>query len=141
MPCKAASTYELESHLSLLPAEMPPEHRSLAPFPWPEQRCPETLVTSSLQPSGESQKKTWLRLSEAKPRWGYSCPFVVQTRPHIPPAFIRENPCSSVAKKTPVALHPRTPVRGSPDEHTPCVIFTSRLRVSPNDPKPPALTL
>jgi hypothetical protein len=56
-------------------------------------------------------------------------------------AIIRENPCSSVAKKTPVAPHPRTPVRGSPDEHTPRVISTSRLRVSPNDPKPPALTL
>ena len=43
-------------------------------------------------------------------------------------AIIRENPCSSVAKKTPVAPHPRTPVRGSPDEHTPRVISTSRLR-------------
>ncbi|MFN9235179.1 MAG: hypothetical protein ACK6D4_11105, partial [Planctomyces sp.] len=52
----AASTYELESHLSLVAAEMPPERRSLAPFPRPEQRCPEKLVTSSLQPSGESQK-------------------------------------------------------------------------------------
>ena len=31
-----------------------------------------------------------------------------------PLAIIRENPCSSVAKKTPVAPHPRTPVRGSP---------------------------
>jgi hypothetical protein len=35
---------------------MPPERRSLAPFPKPEQRCPEKLVTSSLQPSGKSQK-------------------------------------------------------------------------------------
>jgi hypothetical protein len=47
---------------------MLPERRALAPFPKPEQRCHETLVTRSLQPSGESQK-TWLRLSEAKPRW------------------------------------------------------------------------
>ncbi|GDX90006.1 hypothetical protein LBMAG46_00100 [Planctomycetia bacterium] len=46
---------------------MPPERRSLAPCHKPELRCPETLVTSSLQRSGESQK-TWLRLSEAKPR-------------------------------------------------------------------------
>jgi len=68
MPCFAASTYEPESHLSLVPADMLPERRALAPFPKPEQRCHETLVTRSLQPSGESQK-TWLRLSEAKPRW------------------------------------------------------------------------
>ena len=56
MPCFAASTYELESHLSLVPADMLPERRALAPFPKPEQRCHETLVTRSLQPSGESQK-------------------------------------------------------------------------------------
>ncbi|MFN9291523.1 MAG: DUF4433 domain-containing protein [Planctomyces sp.] len=70
---------------------MPPERRSLAPFPRPEQRCPEKLVTSSLQPSGESQK-TWLRLSEAKPRWvhswfqttGFQGAFTPHPQPHSP---------------------------------------------------------
>jgi len=43
-----------------------------------------------------------------------------KTNPNIHPAIIRENPYQSVAKKTSVALHPGTPVRGSPAELRTC---------------------
>ena len=44
-----------------------------------------------------------------KPWWPHSCPFVVQ----IPPlAIIRVNPCQSVARKTSVALHSPSRLRG-----------------------------
>jgi hypothetical protein len=101
--------------------------------------CPFVSIRGSKHPS-RSAFRTDLRL--VSPSYIYSWFIHVHSwfKKRLL-AIIRENPCSSVAKKTPVAPHPRTPVRGSPDEHTPRVISTSRLRVSPNDPKPPALTL
>ncbi|MEY3228668.1 MAG: hypothetical protein RLZZ536_3287 [Planctomycetota bacterium] len=54
---------------------MPPERRSLASCHKPELRCPETLVTSSRQRSGESQKN----LVAAERSEAALGPFVVQT--------------------------------------------------------------
>jgi len=81
--------------------------------------CPFVFIRGSKHPS-RSAFRTDLRLVSSS----YIYSWFIRVHSWFKKRFlaiIRENPCSSVAKKTPVAPHPRTPVRGSPDEHTPRV--------------------
>ncbi len=91
---------------------------------------PYNLCASVLKKLTRDPASTDLGLES--PSYSNSCPFVVQNAPQQPLAIIRVNPCSSVAKKRPwhatctrvfassresinQDMHPRTPVRGSPD--------------------------